>query len=97
MTQPERQIVATGHQQHIDPSILVDRIPDFDPRTGDHLWMVATVYRVVPQQWTDPTHTPTLDAENLLSMVGPGCYHCGQPYSPRLATRRCAGHGTTGI
>jgi hypothetical protein len=90
---PQREWVATGEQQRVDQTALVDRMPDFNPRTGDHLWMVATCYRVVPEQWQDATHTPMLDSENLLSITVPGCYHCEKPWSPRLASRRCVGHG----
>ena len=86
-----RQWKTTGHQQLVDPATHIDRIPDFDPRTGDHLWIVITSYEVVPQQWKDPTHTPMLDTENLLSIVGPACYHCEQAWTPLLATRRCKG------
>lgn len=86
----ERQIVSTGFTQKVDP---FDRIPDYDPRTGDHLWVVTTAYRVVPEQWHsgDPTVTPMLDMENLLSVAGPGCFYCEQVYTPLLATRRCKG------
>jgi hypothetical protein len=88
-----RQWATTGDQQRVDPSMLVDRLPDFDPRTGDHLWMVMSGYRVVPEQWHEPTHTPMLDAENLLTITVPFCYYCEQAWSERLATRRCRGHG----
>lgn len=86
----ERQIVGTGQTVKVDP---LDRIPDYDPRTGEHLWIVTTAHRVDPEQWRsgDPTATPMLDHENLLSVAGPGCYYCEQYYSPLLATRRCRG------
>lgn len=86
----ERRIVSTGHTIQVDP---VDRIPDYDPRTGNHLWIVTSVYQVDPQQWRsdDPTVTPMLDHENLLSVAGPGCFYCEQVYTPLLATRRCKG------
>lgn len=65
----------------------VDRVPPFDPRTGDHLWIITTMYR-----WGGPDiEQPTLDAENLLLVVGPGCYYCEQVWTPLLATRRCKG------
>lgn len=65
----------------------VDRVPDHDPRSGDHLWTIATMYR-----WGGPDiERPTLDQENLLLLVGPGCYYCEQTYTERLATRRCPG------
>ncbi len=88
---PERRWVDTGHTERVDN--LSDRLPEFDPRTGEHLWIVTTVYRVNPAQWTDPARTPVLDHENLLSVMGPMCWHCEQPYTPGLAKRRCRGEG----
>ncbi|MET0701675.1 MAG: hypothetical protein ABWY93_18650 [Mycobacterium sp.] len=76
-----------GHHQRVHGNI--DRIPDFDPRSGDHLWTIATMYR-----WGGPTvETPTLDTENLLLLAGPGCYYCEQPYHESIARRRCKGPG----
>lgn len=91
MTAPERRWASAGHTQLVDG--FTGRMPDFDPRTGEHLWMVNTTYRVDPAQWTDPTHTPILDLENLLLVSPPGCWHCEQLYTPQLAKRRCRGHG----
>lgn len=87
---PPREWVSTGHTERVDP---VDRVPEFDPRTGEHLWIVGTTYRVNPAEWFDPTHTPMLDRENLLLVSPPGCWHCEQIYTPQLAKRRCRGHG----
>ena len=91
MTAPQRAWVATGDTQRVDPGMLVNRLPDFDPRSGAHLWMVSSGYRVVPEQWRDRNHTPTLDHENLLTITVPFCWHCEQGYTPRLASRRCKG------
>lgn len=81
----------TGHRELVRGH--VDRVPVFDPRTGEHLWIMLTVYRVDPLLWTDPVHAPTLDHESLISVTGPGCYYCEQPYGPRVAARRCRGTG----
>ena len=67
----------------------VDRIPPFDPRSADHLWVILTMYRVDPAGFMDPARTPMLDNENLISVTGIGCYYCEREYSPLLATRRC--------
>lgn len=65
----------------------IDRVPPFDPRSGDHLWVICTAYR-----WGGPTvETPHLDMESLLSISGPGCYYCEREYTPLLAARRCPG------
>ena len=85
----EREWVNTGDQVLVENP--PDNIPDYDPRSGAHLWAVFTMYRVDPAQWSDPTHTPMLDRENLLTVQGPGCFYCEQVYSPRVASRRCKG------
>lgn len=85
-SEPQRAWTGTGHHQEVPGQ--VDRIPDFDTRTGDHLWIIITTY-----QWGGPTvERPTLDGENLLAVQGPCCYHCEEPWSERLAKRRCPGH-----
>jgi hypothetical protein len=86
----QREWRTTGHVVEVPGQ--VDRIPDFDPRSGDHLWTVLQMHRVNPELLTDPTHTPFLDAESLLTIQGPGCYYCEEPYTRQRATRRCPGH-----
>lgn len=82
-----------GPSQQIDSPSEIDRIPEYDPRSGDHCWLVITSYRVDPEKFTspDPTVMPILDHETLVSVTGPGCYYCEQLYSSRLAKRRCKG------
>lgn len=63
-----------------------NRVPDYDPRSGDHLWSWALLYRATPG-----VEKPMLDLENLLLLTGPGCYYCEEVYTPRLASRRCKG------
>ena len=83
---------STGHKAYVDPEAMaLDRLPAYDSRSGDHLWLVMTSYRVVPALWTDPTHTPQLDQENLVSITPPFCYHCEQAYTPLIGSRRCKG------
>jgi hypothetical protein len=51
------------------------KMPEF---TGVHLWICASVYQVA-----DPAGPQDLlDVENLLTLQGPGCYWCEQPYKP---------------
>lgn len=72
------------------PALVVpkgfDRVPDFDPRTGEHLWTIVNMYR-----WNPGTESPILDMENLLTVQGPGCFYCEQVYTPQAAKRRCKG------
>lgn len=89
MSDPLRRWVSTGFTQHSRGDI--DRVPDFDPRTGEHLWTIVTMYRIDPTKMSDPTHTPLLDNETLLTVAGPVCFYCEQAYTPRLLRRRCKG------
>lgn len=85
-----KEWVGTHQSVRLPPTI--DRVPDFDARAGDHLWIIATMYR-----WGGPTvERPTLDTENLLRLTGPGCYHCEQQWSEPVALRRCPGRRLRG-
>lgn len=90
----QREVVSTGFVQKVNP---VNRTPDYDPRTAEHLWVVITCYQIDPERWNsdDPTVIPILDVENLLSVTGVGCYYCEEYYTPRLGRRRCPGVGRT--
>lgn len=61
------------------------RLPEV--RQGEHLFTVVGVWRV-----TDPA-APTLDLdiENLMTIQGPGCFICEQPYEPGLEHLPCPG------
>lgn len=70
----------------------VDRLPDFDPRTGDHCWVMMAAWKVDPVKLiAQPDGPGLLDTENLLALNGPGCFFCERVYTPRLAERRCKG------
>lgn len=86
-----RQLRSTGRQLQVD-NAFQRPLPEYDPRSGNHLWMVSTVFRVNPEHWTEEsTEIPLLDPENLITAIGPGCLFCERPYSKLLATRRCTG------
>lgn len=70
-----------------------DRIPKYDPRSAEHLWIVATLYRVVPPDSREDAGPTYLDSENLVHVSPVGCYHCEQAYAPNLRRRRCPGRG----
>lgn len=83
---------ATGFVQRVPGN--VDRVPEFDPRAGEHLWTISLTYRVDPAKFTPEgagDGPALLDLENLLLTVGPGCFYCERIYTPLLATRRCPG------
>jgi hypothetical protein len=91
MSQPQRQWQSTGEGVYVNGPEL-DRIPDFDPRSGEHLWIWSVVFRADPVKLADPTSTPMLDHENLLSIAGPGCFYCQRSWGGALAGERCPGH-----
>lgn len=62
-----------------------------DPGPGEHLWTIVRMWRVpVPAGQLRESHF-FLDTENLLTLEGPGCYKCEQPYSSILADTPCEG------
>lgn len=84
----EMRITATQFTERVDN--FEDKVPDYDPRAGDHLWLMITMYRCDPNK-LEEGHPAVLDHENLISVTGPGCYYCEKPYDGLLATRRCNG------
>lgn len=67
-----------------------------DPGPGEHLWTILTMHRVSDDtirrlnRGEDPD-IGLLDHENLLTLEGPGCFKCEQPYSRYIAHRKCTG------
>lgn len=78
----------TGHFTEIPTAI--DKIPDFDPRSGNHYWIMIASFHVEPSVW-QPNDKPILDYENLVSFTGPGCFYCENPYTAYYANRKCKG------
>lgn len=67
-----------------------------DPGRGEHLWTLLTMHRVSDDMIRRLNNGETpgpelLDHENLLTLEGPGCFKCEQPYTPYLAHRKCTG------
>jgi hypothetical protein len=59
---------------------------------GRHLWVMTGVWQVRdPFAATTNPGPVMLDAENLVGLVGPGCFKCERPYDPRLARKVCRG------
>jgi hypothetical protein len=72
-------------------------------KPGQHLWIMAAAWSVAdPAKADEMSRTKEfdaenavfLDAENLVSMAGPGCMKCEQVYSAELARRPCVGSVT---
>jgi hypothetical protein len=67
-----------------------------DPGPGEHLWTILTMHRVgddMIRRLNAGEHPgpALLDHENLLTLEGPGCFKCEQPYSRYIAHRKCTG------
>lgn len=70
--------IEAAHKHHAS-------IPALKP--GQHLWTVLGLWRV-----TNPGAAQHhLDVENLLTIEGPGCYLCEQPWTPGAELRPCPG------
>jgi hypothetical protein len=87
---PLREWVDTG--SHVEVPGKVDRIPEYDARGGEHLWIWAVVYRANIARLMDLGHTPFLDGESLLAIDGPGCFYCEKEYTAQRARHRCPGN-----
>ena len=69
---------------------LLDRRLMAADKPGRHMWVLTAAWLTA-----DPESGQiNMDAENLLSVQGPGCFKCEQPYSRRLARRPCRGSVT---
>ena len=77
---------------HVEVPGHVDKIPEFDPRSGAHLWVMIATWKCDPEKLIKQQQEGLLDHENLLALGGPGCYFCEKAYSSALSLRRCKGH-----
>lgn len=87
----------TDHVERIDarPDGSFDRYPEYDPRTGDHFWVMALTFRVDPKAMVEMTPGvmgPILDHESMTGATPIFCWHCEEAYTARLYHRRCPGH-----
>jgi hypothetical protein len=61
--------------------------PMTPPPRGEHQWVALAMFRVNPT-----ADRYELDAENLLTIEGPGCFLCEQPWSAAIAAAPCTGN-----
>jgi hypothetical protein len=87
MTVASRRWASTDVAEEIPPE--VDKIPDFNPKTGNHLWLMHAAFKVDPATWRSDV-SPKLDGEALVALAGPGCFYCEQPYA-LVKHSRCKG------
>lgn len=58
-----------------------------EPEPGKHLWTVTGVWRIA-----DPSVARyNLDIENLVTIEGPGCLWCEEPWTAEGAAALCPG------
>lgn len=66
-----------------------------DPGPGKHLWNTLVAFHVsddmMRQLAAGDVPALLLDHENILTVEGPGCYKCEEPFSKRLYYRKCTG------
>jgi hypothetical protein len=84
---PRPVIVPRGVRQHVLTAQLANRLERAD-KPGQHLWTILGVWMV-----TNPAQRENveLDAENLLTVEGPGCFKCELPYNVQTARKPCRG------
>lgn len=56
---------------------------------GEHLWIIAGMWRVNPVRCA--SQQVHLDMENLLTLDGPGCFWCEEPWEPGMERLPCRG------
>ncbi len=83
-------LYGTGMKQEVAGD--VNKIPEFDPRSGNHFWMILIGYRCDPTKMKSGEQF-IMDLENLVTTAGPFCFYCEEVYTKTLASRRCKGHG----
>lgn len=76
-------VTSTGILQDGDPNKIRANVP---VSKGRHLWTYLAIFKV-----DDPARShQDFDSENLLSIVGPGCFHCEQTWYPSIGSK-CPG------
>jgi hypothetical protein len=68
------------------PDRLDRRLANAD-HPGRHLWVLTAAWLVADPE----SREVQMDAENLITVQGPGCFKCEQPYSRRIAAKPCRG------
>lgn len=88
----ERVTRGTGQFSDVDadPAVFGRRLELLD-QPGAHLWVYVAAWATSNPRATEAQ----LDSENLVSLTGPGCFKCEQPFSNRLARRPCRGKVNT--
>lgn len=83
---PDMNVVETGTQFQSQRATGIK-----DPGKGVHYWVMTNAFSVADPEAAMSGETLYMDAENLLMVAGPICFKCEEPYSKRLAHRKCTG------
>lgn len=76
-------ISATGIMQQGDPRKIFATMPE---PNGKHLWTYVAIFKTA----NPAREHQDFDTGNLLSIVGPGCFHCEQQWNPTIGSK-CPG------
>jgi len=88
-----------GPAQHVSSDRMVRAGEQFDQalayaeKAEEHLWTVLVAHRITAdhaRRVAAGQEPALLDGESAAA-IGLGCYRCEEPFTPRLADRRCRG------
>jgi hypothetical protein len=74
-----------------------DRLPKYSHKDREHYWTVAAMWFVEPARYVNANASPdttaliNLEHDALVFLKGPGCLHCNQEWTPKLALQPCDG------
>ena len=75
-----------GDLYEIPTQAVLDARLQAADRPGEHLWIMAATWKVTEPRAIRAGDGPNfLDRENLMVLVGPGCFKCEREFSNRLA------------
>ena len=84
--EPDMDAVVRGTGHMVDVNAVNRYNQDVPQTPGKHLWTFVGVWKV-----DNPVATRQLfDSENMLTVVGPGCFWCEQQWSPTIGVK-CPG------
>jgi hypothetical protein len=78
----------TGEVFNTPPTL--HRIPEYDPKLRQHFWIIPVAYAVDPRSWKEGD-SPMLNANNICSIPGAGCYYCERVYTHVEGLKSCRG------
>jgi hypothetical protein len=86
-----RDPVDTGVRYEV-PGTL-NRIPPFDPASGEHFWVMPVMYHVGPDAIGEDGRL-NCDMHSIALVNAVGCYYCEELCTAGVMRRRCKGTTT---